>query len=115
MAKNRVKQRGHYCRICGELKSNESFSGKGHARHICKKCAALPLDEREEMGRMENLMRVVFKFPKSRKDWEIIERYAASNKDQESSRVALEFLEEHSSHYRSKVAARKSRIDSINK
>lgn len=32
------KHKGHYCKICGEYKSNESFSGKGHAKHICKKC-----------------------------------------------------------------------------
>ena len=32
------KHRGHYCKICGEYKSNESFSGKGHAQHICKRC-----------------------------------------------------------------------------
>ena len=24
--------------MCGEYKSNESFSGKGHAQHICKGC-----------------------------------------------------------------------------
>lgn len=34
---NRRKQ-GHYCRICGEYKANEKFSGKGHAQHICKSC-----------------------------------------------------------------------------
>lgn len=32
------KQQGHYCRICGDYKANEKFSGKGHARHICKSC-----------------------------------------------------------------------------
>ena len=32
------KHRGHYCKICSEYKSNESFSGKGHAQHICKEC-----------------------------------------------------------------------------
>lgn len=32
------KHKGHYCKICGEYKSNESFSEKGHAQHICKKC-----------------------------------------------------------------------------
>ena len=32
------KHRGHYCKICGEYKSNKSFSGKGHAQHICKEC-----------------------------------------------------------------------------
>lgn len=37
MAKKK-KQQGHYCRICGEYKANEKFSGKGHAQHICKTC-----------------------------------------------------------------------------
>ena len=32
------KRQGHYCRICGEYKANEKFSGKGHAQHICKAC-----------------------------------------------------------------------------
>lgn len=30
---------GHYCRICGRTRANEKFSGKGHAKHICKDCA----------------------------------------------------------------------------
>lgn len=33
------KRRGHYCRICGQHKANEKFSGRGHAAHICKACA----------------------------------------------------------------------------
>ena len=37
-----MKKRGHYCKVCGEYKANEKFSGKGHAAHICKTCAALP-------------------------------------------------------------------------
>ena len=28
----------HYCWKCGQYLANEKFSGKGHARHICKKC-----------------------------------------------------------------------------
>lgn len=32
------KQQGHYCKICGEHKANEKFTGKGHALHICKAC-----------------------------------------------------------------------------
>lgn len=32
------RKQGHYCRICGEYKANEKFSGKGHAQHICKSC-----------------------------------------------------------------------------
>lgn len=29
---------GHYCRVCGRTRSNESFSGKGHRQHICRMC-----------------------------------------------------------------------------
>ncbi len=36
-----AKKQGHYCKVCGQHKSNESLSGKGHNAHICKKCAAL--------------------------------------------------------------------------
>lgn len=57
MAKKR-KMHGHYCKICGERKANEKFSGKGHAAHICKACAKLPAAERSEMqalGRIEGM------------------------------------------------------------
>jgi hypothetical protein len=37
--KKRPQGDRHYCRICGEYKANEKFSGKGHATHICKACA----------------------------------------------------------------------------
>ena len=49
------RHQGHYCKVCGEIKSNESFSGKGHKNHICKKCAQLPNDVRQQMMR-ENAM-----------------------------------------------------------
>lgn len=44
MAKKKKKQNGHYCRICGEYKANEKFSGKGHAQHICKSCMSSTRD-----------------------------------------------------------------------
>lgn len=37
---------GHYCKICGEFKANEKFSGKGHAAHICKACSRLSAAEK---------------------------------------------------------------------
>ncbi len=40
---------GHYCRICGCIKPNEKFSGKGHRIHICKKCAQRPKEEIAEI------------------------------------------------------------------
>lgn len=44
------KPQGQYCKICGERKSNESFSGKGHAGHICKACSRLsPQEQAEQM------------------------------------------------------------------
>ena len=52
------KPQGHYCKICGERKANEKFSGKGHAAHICKSCAALsPADrsEQETLTKIENM------------------------------------------------------------
>jgi hypothetical protein len=38
VARNK-KHQGHYCHVCGRYRANEKFSGKGHARHICKDCA----------------------------------------------------------------------------
>lgn len=43
------KRRGHYCRICHSRRPNEAFSGKGHQIHICKRCARLPKEEREQI------------------------------------------------------------------
>ena len=53
-----MPKHGHYCKICGEHKANEKFSGKGHAAHICKKCAALSPEERSKqmtLTKLENL------------------------------------------------------------
>ncbi|HJH31654.1 MAG TPA: hypothetical protein C5S50_05645 [Methanosarcinaceae archaeon] len=38
MAKKK-RYRGHFCKVCKQILPNEKFSGKGHAAHICKKCA----------------------------------------------------------------------------
>lgn len=43
-----MKRHGHYCKVCGEYRANEKFTGKGHAVHICKSCAALPPTQRAE-------------------------------------------------------------------
>ena len=43
------KHQGHYCKVCGEYKSNESFTGRGHKKHICKKCAKLSHEDRKKM------------------------------------------------------------------
>ena len=50
-----TKHRGHYCRICGSTKSNESFSGKGHRTHICKQCASMPKEKRQFVQAQEEV------------------------------------------------------------
>ena len=64
------KHRGHYCKICGEYKSNESFSGKGHAQHICKEC----------MGEMKKGNKKVLDLPFGDNEFEIVDadEYIAS-------------------------------------
>lgn len=52
------KQHGHYCKVCGEHKSNESFTGKGHASHICKACSSLSpaaCSEAETLTKIDNM------------------------------------------------------------
>lgn len=36
---------GHYCWACDRARPNERFSGRGHARHICRDCAKLGKEE----------------------------------------------------------------------
>ncbi len=62
--------KGHYCKICGEYKSNESFSGKGHAQHICKEC----------MGEMKKGNKNILDLPFGNNEFEIVDadEYIAS-------------------------------------
>lgn len=64
------KHKGHYCKICGEYKSNEPFSGKGHAQHICKKY----------MGEMKKDNKKILDLPFGDDDFEIVDadEYIAS-------------------------------------
>jgi hypothetical protein len=49
------KRHGHYCRICGSIKPNEAFSGKGHRNHICKSCSRLPKNEIDAIDQKEEI------------------------------------------------------------
>ena len=42
-----VKKTGRFCWCCGRRRPNERFSGRGHARCICRECERLPAEERE--------------------------------------------------------------------
>lgn len=37
---------GHSCRLCGRTRPNEAFTGRGHAKHVCRECARLPKEAR---------------------------------------------------------------------
>lgn len=87
------QHKGHYCKICGECKANEKFSGKGHAVHICKACQSLPADVQADMRRIRDVERVIDKFPFSRQDWELLEKYAKKYADKESGQFAQDILE----------------------
>jgi hypothetical protein len=39
------RYRGQWCWCCDRILPNERFSGSGHARHLCRKCAKLGADE----------------------------------------------------------------------
>ena len=64
-----AKKHGHYCKVCGEYKSNESFSGKGHSAHICKKCGMLPPAERSKEMTLTRLMNLSYRLSAEQKAW----------------------------------------------
>ena len=64
-----MKKRGHYCKVCGEYKANEKFSGKGHAAHICKICAALPPEKQAEEMALTLLVNLPWRLSKEQLAW----------------------------------------------
>lgn len=64
-----MKKQRHYCKICGEYKSNESFSGKGHAAHICKKCSSLSPVERSCEMTLTRMTNLPWDLSKEQKAW----------------------------------------------
>lgn len=90
MAKKKLP--GHYCKICGEQKANEKFSGKGHAKHICKECDALPQEKKNEMQYINRILGLAGKYPRSKADWELLRKYARSTKYPEVAELAKDIL-----------------------
>lgn len=64
-----MKKRGHYCKVCGEYKANEKFSGKGHASHICKTCSSLPPEKQSELMTINRLLNLPWRLSKDQKAW----------------------------------------------
>ncbi len=64
-----MKKHGHYCKVCDQYKANEKFSGKGHAAHICKSCAAMPLAERDAEIMVNRIMNLPWYLSKEKCAW----------------------------------------------
>jgi hypothetical protein len=47
---------GHYCRLCGRVRANERFSGRGHRDHVCKDCERMPREKRDRMERLDEIV-----------------------------------------------------------
>ena len=83
---------GHYCRICGRIRPNESFSGKGHRIHVCKECSRLPRDERRQRELGDEITGFLRQSNISEKNLSRLAAVAASEKPEiaELARVVLE-------------------------
>lgn len=47
--------KGHYCIVCGEMKPNEQFTGRGHRNHVCKSCGRLSEENRLEILHIQTI------------------------------------------------------------
>lgn len=64
-----MKRKCHYCKICGEYKANEKFSGKGHAAHICRSCSGLSAAEKAESMTINRLLNLPYRLSKADMEW----------------------------------------------
>lgn len=87
------KRQGHYCRICGEIKSNEKFSGKGHAAHICKSCQSLPAVRRTELQLLNRVAVMMFKPFLTKENRSLLKKYAKDDRYPELKEYAQSILD----------------------
>lgn len=73
---------GHYCKICGSIKPNEAFSGKGHRTHICKTCSKLPKGEIESVIQKEEIFNFLNQSHISKKNISRLNALVGSSNDE---------------------------------
>jgi len=78
----------HYCKVCGEHKASEKFSGKGHSTHICKACSSLPVERHNELMRMRAIEQIDSKFYVPREDLDKLNRYSKDKRYPEAAEYA---------------------------
>jgi hypothetical protein len=86
------KRQGHYCKVCGERKANEKFSGKGHANHICKACSALPVARRNELQRINRIFGIGMNFYIPKDKLRLLKKYASDRRYPEAAQHAKDIL-----------------------
>jgi hypothetical protein len=87
------KRQGHYCKICGEHKANEKFSGRGHAKHICKACSALPLARQNELQRINRILSIGMNYFIPKDKLGLLKKYASDNHYPEAAQHARDILD----------------------
>ena len=92
------RYRGHFCKVCGRIRPNEKFSGRGHAIHICKACAKKPKEKQAEGIALNCIDRVYRYMNLSWNNWRMLERYSHSPLERVR-RAALEAIDEFSGNY----------------
>lgn len=85
--------RGHYCYVCGRILANERFSGKGHAKHICKMCSKLPMEVKRENADLNKIYKLA-RFPNlSKENRKMLTKFVASGDTEKVRLEAKEMLE----------------------
>jgi len=90
MAKKK-RYRGHFCKVCGRILPNEKISGKGHAAHICKKCAKKPKEQQSGEIALNRIYHVCHYQNLSRDNRRMLEKYSHSKRERIRS-AALEVI-----------------------
>ena len=80
---------GHYCRICGSERSNEQFSGKGHAIHVCNRCQKLPKSKRRAIEDRDDIFGFIHQSHISKKNVARLEQLAKSEEPRVASLAAI--------------------------
>jgi hypothetical protein len=80
---------GHFCRICGRVRANEQFSGKGHKIHVCKRCQRLPKSKRHAIEAEDDIFGFIHQSHISNKNVARLEQLAKSEEPRVARRAAI--------------------------
>lgn len=88
---------GHWCRICGRIRGNERFSGKGHKQHICNQCARLPRKDRQRVDEEREIVGMLSQSNISKKNLARLRKLAARQDGEiaEKAKLVLEVGKAH--------------------